>query len=106
MKSTSLKIRTDNRVTICGMTKKGKTTLARYLFASMPQSLVLDQLDQYGDLAGPGKQVVFPRGEERAELKAICRQAWWIGNRTVFVEEAELALPEGRPLLPWTKKVI
>lgn len=107
-KSASLTIRTDQVTTVAGMRGTGKTTLMRRLVQSTPRAWVLDPLDQYGDL---GRHCIVPGekgapADERDCLEALCRRAWASGNVTIFAEEAELALPEKKTLLPYTQKVI
>lgn len=107
-KSLTLQIASDQVVTICGMRGTGKTTLMAALFRAMPRATILDPLDQYDSLQTDAKRCVVPGlgADERDVLETMCVDAWQKGNISLFVEEAELALPEGKPLLPATKTVV
>jgi len=117
----SIKIRPTDRVTVAGMTRSGKTTFMREYLAYIPSKLyIIDHLSQFqqfgeiGDVLSGGTrydpQAALMSGqmptEPRLKLEEICKKLHRLSNVTLIVEEAELYLPQGKGLLPYTRSLI
>lgn len=98
----SLKIKSTDRVTICGMPGTGKTTFMKHLLGGYPDCYVYDPLSQYGEFPRHVPAVI----NSREEFDSYGRRIWYRGNVCFGIEESELYLNQGKPLTPWAARVI
>ena len=92
-----IKVRSTDRVVICGQPGTGKTTLAKYL-ASLcePNVLIYDPLDQYDGF--PAECRYIPKSDSYTEFDFVCKRLRARGNIVLLVEECERYIGQGRPL--------
>lgn len=100
-----MKIKSTDRLCVCGLPDTGKTTFMRYLASlAEPHILIIDPLDQYDMF--PDECRYIPKREHPQELEDICRRLWAQTDMTLIIEEAEQYLQQGRALLPATSGLI
>ena len=107
-----LKIKSTDRICVCGLPDSGKTYFMKYLCSLVePDIYIIDPLNQYeqfgevGDIR-EGKKRWIPREESPQELEEISKRLWQISNITLVMEEAEQYIPQGRPIPQYTSGLI
>ena len=102
-----LTIKSSDRVGVVGQPGTGKTVFFKYLITLCDQKsrLIWDPLDQYGGF--PDENRIVPEDLNPVqEFDDLCAKLYARGNVTVFVEEAQLYLPESQLLPVNTTKVL
>jgi DNA helicase HerA-like ATPase len=92
---TALAIKSSDRIGVFGQPGTGKTIFTKYLASLVPADhlKILDPLDQYGGF--PNEARIVPDDlNPGQEFDALCASLYQQGNMTLFVEEAQLYLPE------------
>ncbi len=97
-----LKVKSTDRVTICGMPGTGKTTFMKNLMQGYQASYLYDPLNQYAEFPRHVPAVI----NSREEFDSYCRRIWYRANVCFGIEESELYLNQGKPLTPWAARVI
>ncbi len=91
--------KTDDRIAVTGQPGTGKSVFTMYLATLIPEDrlLIVDPLDQYGQF--PDKCRYVPKDTSPAEeFNALAKQVMARGNVTLFVEEAQRYMPEGKAI--------
>jgi len=98
-----LEIKSWHGIVICGAKGTGKTYLEKYLLKLYPPKsiLVFDPLDEFNEYPH-----YVPLTNSPKELEKIAKAVWQKGNTLFVVSEAELFLPVGGTLLPYTFKLV
>ena len=93
------KFKSDDRIAITGQPGTGKSVFTNYLAHQIPHErlLIVDPLGQYNDF--PDSCRIIPKDiDPTEEFNEIARQVMAKGNMTVFVEEAQRYMPEGKAI--------
>lgn len=93
-----IRLKSTDRITICGNTGTGKTTLVKYLARNYLRSgipiLIYDSIEQYHTFSDDQRYI--PKSNSFSEFDAICYQVIRQGNMVFIVEECERYLGQGQ----------
>lgn len=95
-------IRWDETIVVCGMKGVGKTEWLRWYANQLPRVFMFDPMDEFPEFENRH----VPYTDKPAELELVAEKLWQIGNVTLFVDEAELYLPNKLFVPPNTFKII
>ena len=98
-KGMPLDIQTDDRLAVIGQPGTGKTVFLKYLASLIPPDRlkIYDPLDQYQQFEDENR-IVPVDSNPLQEFNTFARQMMAVGNKTIFVEEAQRYFPQDRPL--------
>lgn len=92
-------MRSDELVTIIGKRGYGKTTIAKELIQGLSRVKIWDPMHEYENSYRPINKTV-------EEFDLFLKGVWLEGNCFVLVDEANLVMPEGRPLSFYASQIV
>ncbi len=98
----TINIQSWHTLTVCGQKGTGKSNLEKWMLTLYKDVYIFDTNGEFGS-----KYPTYePTSDSPEELDKVAKALWKRGNVLLLVSEAELFLPNGRPLPPNIFKIV